>query len=395
MGNLSERLKKELTDAGASLVGFADLRGIPAEQRDGFDYAVSIAAAIKPEVINGIGTGPTKEYYNEYYSLSKLLDDLDRKAAEIIISSGYTAVPKVRSSVKIEYRDHSTILPHKTVATRAGLGWIGKCAMLVTPQYGSAVRISSVLTDAPLEVAEAINKSSCGACNNCVRNCPGEALSGDAWDVFKKRETFYDWAACRNKAIERTWRVSPGETQCGLCVLVCPWTKKYINAAGLRYSFPAVEIAQKGDYEEILQLQKLAFRSVAEVYNDFTISPLVQTMESLTEEAKRSVILKIVEDRKIIGSVRAFEKDGTCYIARLMVHPDFQNRGIGKKLLEAIERCFGGVRYELFTGNLLQKNLSFYEKQGYRKFKTEPIDENGAFNGAFIYMEKESMSDLD
>lgn len=385
MGTLSERLKKELTAAGASLVGFADLSSLPQVQRDGFGYAVSIAIAVKPEIINGIGTGPTKEYYDEYYRLNGLLDDLNKKAAGIIAESGYNVLPKVRSSVKIDYKDHSTILPHKTVATRAGLGWIGKCAMLVTPQYGSAVRITSVLTDAPLESGEPINKSRCGACSNCVRNCPGEALSGDVWEVGKERESFYDWAACRNKAIERTWRVSPGETQCGLCVLVCPWTNKYINAAGLRYSFPAVEIAQKGDYEEILHLQKMAFRSVAEVYNDFTISPLVQTMESLTEEAKRSVILKIVEDRKIIGSVRAFEKDGTCYIARLMVHPDFQNRGIGKKLLEAIEKCFDGVRYELFTGNLLQRNLTFYEKQGYRKFKTEPIDENGAF----IYMEKE------
>lgn len=67
-------------------------------------------------------------------------------------------------------------LPHKTVATRGGLGWIGKNCLLVTPQYGSAIRISSLLTNAPLKYDEPVNQSYCGTCNQCVKNCPAQAL---------------------------------------------------------------------------------------------------------------------------------------------------------------------------------------------------------------------------
>jgi hypothetical protein len=159
LGTLSERLKNELTELGASLVGFADLRDIPENQREGFNYGISIAVAINPAIINGIGNGPTKEYYDEFNRLNSLLDSLDIKAEEIVKSDGYDALPKNRSNVRIDYRDRSTILPHKTVATRAGLGWIGKCALLVTEKFGSAIRISSVLTNAPLEIETPINQS--------------------------------------------------------------------------------------------------------------------------------------------------------------------------------------------------------------------------------------------
>ncbi len=386
MSALSEQLKTELTKAGASLVGFADLRELPEAQRGGFDYGISIAVAADPSIINNIGNGPTKEYYNEYCRLNSLLDTLDVKAAEIIKDNGFNAFPKIRSNISIDYKNHSTILPHKTVATKAGIGWIGKCALLVTEKYGSAVRISSVLTDAPLDAAKPISQSNCGACDNCVRNCPANALSGSLWSADMERETFYNSLACRNKAIERTWKVSPGETHCGLCILVCPKTRNYIVSSGIKHNFPSVDIAVKGDFEEILNLQKLAYQREAAVYNDFTIPPLLETLEDLKEKAKSSIMLKVVEDRKIVGSVRAIEKDGTCYIGRLIVHPDYQNRGIGKKLMGAIEKCFEGVRCELFTGHLSEKNLAFYERLGYKRFKTEKVSDDLQL----VYMEKKA-----
>jgi epoxyqueuosine reductase len=384
MSTLSELLKTELIESGASLVGFADLRSLPANKRSGFDYGISIAVAVDPVIINGIGNGPTKEYHDEYSRINKLLDCLDIKAAEIIKDNGFKAFPKTRANVDINYKDHSTILPHKTIATRAGLGWIGKCALLVTEKYGSAIRISSVLTDAPLEVAQPVNRSNCGTCENCVRNCPAEALSGDLWSVDMDRDMFFDTLVCRNKAIERSWKISPGETQCGLCILVCPKTRNYIVSSGIKYDFPSVDIAVKGDFEEILNLQKLAFQSSALIYNDYGIPPLTQTMEEFQKEAKRTVILKIIEDRKIVGSVRAFEKDGTCYIGKVIVHPDYENKGLGKKLMYAIEKCFEGTRYELFTGHLNEKNLAFYEKLGYKRFKTEMINDKLKL----VYLEK-------
>lgn len=387
MQDLSERLRSELTSMGASLVRFADLTGLPAEVRDGYNFGISIAAALSPAIINEIGLGPNKAYYDEYYEYNRLLDILALKAAEIIKEAGFSALPITRANTSINYHNHSTMLPHKTIATRSGLGWIGKCALLVTEEYGTAVRLTSVLTDAQLQINESIDKSRCGSCDRCVSNCPGEALTDILWSVDTHRAQFYDHIACRKKAVERTWRISPGETHCGLCVLVCPWTKRFITSSGLEYNFPAVDIAAKGDLEEILALQQLAYRSEAALYNDYEIPPLKQSLSELQAEAKQAIILKIVEDRKIIGSVRGFEKDGTCYIGRLIVHPDYQNLGLGKKLMQAIECCYEGVRYELFTGHLSEKNLRFYEKLGYQAFDTKKINNRLQL----IYLQKQGV----
>ncbi|MFZ5987920.1 MAG: GNAT family N-acetyltransferase [Bacillota bacterium] len=145
-----------------------------------------------------------------------------------------------------------------------------------------------------------------------------------------------------------------------------------------------VDIATKYDFEDILKIQKLAYQENAIRYHDITIKPLTQTLEDLKKESEGSFILKVVEDRMIVGSVRAFEKDGSCYIGRLIVHPGYQNKGIGKRLMKAIEKCFEGVRFELFTGHLDEKNLTFYEKLGYKRFKEEKI--NDALR--FVYFEK-------
>jgi len=166
--------------------------------------------------------------------------------------------------------------------------------------------------------------------------------------------------------------------------LVCPRTQRYIETSGCKYGFPVPEIASKSDLEEILRLQKLAYISEAEIYNDFSISPLLQTIDELEQEAKYCTILKVVSNRKIIGSVRAYEKDGTCYIGKLMVHPQYQNRGIGKMLLSAIERCFEHTGFEIYTGSKSVKNLSLYQKAGYRIFKTERVNNELSF----VYLEK-------
>ena len=135
-----------------------------------------------------------------------------------------------------------------------------------------------------------------------------------------------------------------------------------------------IEKATVSDAEELLALQKLAYRSEAEIYNDFSIPPLIQTLESLEEDFKNQLFLKAVLGGRIIGSVRACSKEGTCYIGRLIVHPDFQNRGIGKRLMNDIEKIFNGCkRFELFTGDKSERNLRLYQKLGYRIFKTSKI----------------------
>jgi ribosomal protein S18 acetylase RimI-like enzyme len=128
------------------------------------------------------------------------------------------------------------------------------------------------------------------------------------------------------------------------------------------------------DAEEILELQKLAYISEAEIIDDFTIPPLHQTIEETVSEFDRQVFLKVEIDGVIIGSVRAHLEDGTCYIGKLIVHPSRQNLGIGTRLLHAAEKLFPDAeRYELFTGEKSEKNLHIYQKNGYRPFKNTVV----------------------
>jgi ribosomal protein S18 acetylase RimI-like enzyme len=147
-----------------------------------------------------------------------------------------------------------------------------------------------------------------------------------------------------------------------------------------------IKKAEFSDMEEILLLQKLAYKSEAELYNDFAIPPLVQTLEEVKKEFENHVFLKVIEDEKIIGSVRALLINSkTCYIGKLIVHPDFQNQGIGTNLIKEIEDIFKECkRFELITGHKSKKNLKLYEKIGYKKFKTEKLTES--LN--LVYLEK-------
>lgn len=119
---LSAEIRKNLIEKGASIVGFADLKDIPESQREGYRYGVSIAVALNPFIIAGIENGPTKDYYGEYVRVNKLLDELDEYAAEIIEHHGFRALPKVKKSIITDETILRTTLPHKTVATRAGIG---------------------------------------------------------------------------------------------------------------------------------------------------------------------------------------------------------------------------------------------------------------------------------
>jgi GNAT superfamily N-acetyltransferase len=130
------------------------------------------------------------------------------------------------------------------------------------------------------------------------------------------------------------------------------------------------------DAREILELQKLAYQSEALLYQDEALPPLLQTLEELDRDFENQFFLKAVLDDRIIGSVRATMKQGTCYIGRLVVHPDYQNRGIGTMLMQVIEQCFARAgRYELFTGHRSERNLELYHKLGYQPYRSEPVHE--------------------
>jgi N-acetylglutamate synthase-like GNAT family acetyltransferase len=143
--------------------------------------------------------------------------------------------------------------------------------------------------------------------------------------------------------------------------------------------------ANKSDLEAILQLQKECYQTEAAIYNDYNIPPLQQNIHALEKEFAEQVFLKAVANGEIIGSVRGFVDEKTCFVGKLIVKNNFQNQGIGKLLLDSIESAFSTCkRFELFTGHKSLKNLHLYSKQGYNEFSKKVINNNMTM----IYLEK-------
>jgi GNAT superfamily N-acetyltransferase len=143
--------------------------------------------------------------------------------------------------------------------------------------------------------------------------------------------------------------------------------------------------AEKKDLKEILTLQYTAYQSEAVLLNNFDIPPLKQTLEEIEREYEAGIFLKATgASGMIIGSVRAYNELGTTYVGKLIVHSDRQGKGIGTKLLTAIEQACPARRYELFTSKKSIRNLLLYEYLGYERFKEEEVAEGLTF----VFLEK-------
>jgi len=226
MNELTKNILDILLQSGADLAGAGDLTELPPEIRGNLPFGICVAVKYPDDVIRNIAEFPTQEYCDWYNKLNEKLDGLVTLGARALQERGFKAIAQTREYVGIGNED-AVLLPHKTIATRAGLGWIGKCAMLITNEYGSMVRLSSILTDAPLETAEPVNKSKCGDCSICTDACPAKAVSGKLWETGMLREDFFNAAACRKTARERSMQGFGGEiTICGKCIEVCPYTRR-------------------------------------------------------------------------------------------------------------------------------------------------------------------------
>lgn len=125
-----------------------------------------------------------------------------------------------------------TDVPHKTIATLSGLGWIGKCVLLITEQYGPAIRLTLVLTDIPAELDDnSIHESSCGECDICVDVYPGHAPKGRNWNRELFRDDFFDVDLFRDSANKLSKeRIGVDNTICGICIGSCKYTLSWLRS---------------------------------------------------------------------------------------------------------------------------------------------------------------------
>jgi epoxyqueuosine reductase QueG len=240
MTTLNSQVESRLTEAGASLVGFADVSGLPAAARGEMESAISIAVALDASIVDEISEGPTQRYYREYMRVNEFLSRLSAITVDYLESQGHKA-EAIAPTIRIKgaaMKTLTTPLPHKTVATRTGLGWIGKSALLITKRYGPAIRLATVLTNAPLEPGQPVDDSLCGDCTKCVDRCPAKAILGENWHKGTARHLIYDAHTCCATAQGLAGRkgitvtidgICLPVTICGICIHACPWTQKYVS----------------------------------------------------------------------------------------------------------------------------------------------------------------------
>ena len=220
-------LKNILISEGASKVGFADLNSIQGLDEK-YNSGVSILVKLSPVIISQICRGPTAQYCEEYSRVNSLLNRLADAARDFITDCGFLADASGATIQTAELDGFSINVPHKTIAVLSGMGWIGKSALLVTEEFGSAVRLNSVFTNAIFEYDDSIKKVKCGNCLKCKNLCPAKAILGRNWSNNIDLNTFYKADLCK-ESIKNYLSKNITEAICGICIANCPYTQRYIN----------------------------------------------------------------------------------------------------------------------------------------------------------------------
>lgn len=222
---LSDQLKEYISTLEVSEFGFGDISSAKngtlfAEQPgvENFNSAVSIAVKLSPTVLRGISDKPTHFYFHHYRTVNAHIDSCLLKIGMFIEKHGYGYFPVAASQSINGYRG---IFSHKTAARLAGLGHIGKNAMFISDRFGMGVRLGTLLTDAPLEVAQKLSDGTCGECMRCVNACPAMALSGENFSPDAPERTLIDRHTCSEYMKNNFQRIGRGSV-CGICMRNCP-----------------------------------------------------------------------------------------------------------------------------------------------------------------------------
>jgi len=215
---------------GIVVWGAADLRGFSTpkhEDEQGLPFALSWALPVNPQIMAGVRNGPNQTYVKEYTRLNERINELAQRLVAEIRGRGLRAQP-LAASVRTDPVHIMGDFPHKTAATRAGLGWIGRHCQLVTRRFGSWVRLGTVFTDLVLPCRQPFEQSFCGRCTRCVDACPANALKGTTWYPGLPREEILDVRACDAWKKEHYFQYNEGHV-CGICSAVCPYGLKSLR----------------------------------------------------------------------------------------------------------------------------------------------------------------------
>jgi epoxyqueuosine reductase len=232
---LDERLDEFAREQGADFFGVADIT--PAEEFiknqggdlvSGYSRAVSLGIILLNAIVDQLPQrferSVAVNYRHHTYDIINLrLDLISSRISSLIQNEGYNALP-IPASERYDDNELCAVFSHKLAANMAGLGWIGKSCLLITPKFGPRVRWSTILTDAPLKPTGEPLENGCGECTECVDTCPVSAFTGENFKSYENREVRYDARKCEKyfKVMEDAGKIPV----CGLCVYNCPKGKE-------------------------------------------------------------------------------------------------------------------------------------------------------------------------
>ncbi|MCC0648521.1 epoxyqueuosine reductase [Clostridioides sp. ZZV15-6598] len=222
---MNDELKSILYNEGVDIIRFVDISEFPINQTRGFSKAILFCIGLSKKFIKDIYNSlPTDS--DEFLEKEEKMEKLADWISEYLQKKGYNAYAQSeKNNIEHRYTERGYIdpkmqsgispLPHKTIANISGIGFMGKNNLFITEEFGCALSMCTVLTDAPISVEKhPLTASKCGDCNVCVEKCPAKAIHGNAWTYQGGRESIIDISKCF----------------CVLkCMVNCPWSLKYAN----------------------------------------------------------------------------------------------------------------------------------------------------------------------
>ena len=188
--------------------------------------ALSLVVPLSRAVVEEITDRPTHSYFHHYRTVNAFIDRSLLEIGLLLQGAGYEYLP-IAASQSIPDAAGCGFqgrFSHKQAAVAAGLGGIGMNDLFLHPQYGCAVRLGTLFTEAPLPCSTRPYDTPCTGCGACVRACPAAALRGIRWEPGCSVSPV-DAPAC-SEYMKRAFQKIGRGAVCGICIKACPIGKK-------------------------------------------------------------------------------------------------------------------------------------------------------------------------
>jgi epoxyqueuosine reductase QueG len=214
-------LKNLATQLGADLFGVAERIRLDKYIADEIKtetaklpFVISIGVRLQTAALDTLVDRPNHIYKTHYRQANSLLDLISFRLSKHMQNCGHRAIP-IAASYILDWQKQNSHVSHRHAALEAGLGFWGRNNLLVHPQYGAAVRLTSIFTNMPLAVDQPI-PNDCRDCVACMEACPADAIDGDK----------FDFERCYSQVREFAKQNNYNLYLCGLCVKACANARK-------------------------------------------------------------------------------------------------------------------------------------------------------------------------